>query len=70
MTDRIFNDIMAIAAAVVGLTIVAVIVSKQAQTSSIISSAGSAFSGILKEAVSPVSSAGGLPQLPSLPSGG
>jgi hypothetical protein len=70
MTDRIFNDLMAIAAGVVGLAIVAVIVSNQAKTSNIISSAGTAFSGILKEAVSPVLASGGLPSIPSIPSGG
>lgn len=41
--------------AVVGVAIVAVIVSKQAQTPTVIKSAGSAFSQIINAAVGPVS---------------
>jgi PRD1 phage membrane DNA delivery len=43
------------AAAVIGLAIVAVLVSKNAQTGSVISSAGTAFSSVIGAAVSPVS---------------
>jgi membrane DNA delivery protein len=68
MTNRIFADIMTLLTAVIGLAIIATLVSKQAQTGSVLTQAGSAFSGILKAATSPVSSGGtGLPQLPSLP---
>ena len=46
--------ISALLTAIVGVAIVAVIVSKNSQTSSVLTSAGNAFSGILKVAVSPV----------------
>jgi PRD1 phage membrane DNA delivery len=58
MTDRIFADIMTIATAIVGLAIIAVIVSKQADTANVITQGGKAFGNVIKEAVSPVS--GGL----------
>jgi PRD1 phage membrane DNA delivery len=69
MTDRIFADIMAILTAIVGLAIIAVIVSKQADTSNVLTSGGNAFSNIIKAAVSPVSGSGGIGSLPSLSSG-
>jgi preprotein translocase subunit SecD len=49
----------AIAAAVVGLAIVAVLVSRNARTPDVISSVGSAFSGIIQAAVSPITEVGG-----------
>lgn len=54
MGDRIVSDIVTIATAIVGLTIIAVLVSKQAQTGSVITSAGTAFATDLKAAVSPL----------------
>jgi hypothetical protein len=45
----------AIVAAVIGLAIVAVIVSKNAQTPSVISAASSGLSSVIQAAVSPVS---------------
>lgn len=70
MTNRIFADIMTILVAVVGLAIIAVLVSKQADTGTVIGKAGDAFSGILKAAVSPLSGTSGIPSLPSLPGQG
>lgn len=67
MTNRIFVDLMTVATAIIGLAIIAVIVSKQADTGNVIGQAGTAFGNVIKAAVSPLSSAGGLPQLPSLP---
>ena len=67
MTDRIFQDVMTIATAVIGLAIIAVIVSKQANTANVITQAGGALGNVIKEAVSPVSGAGGL--MSSLSSG-
>lgn len=67
------SAIAGILAAIVGLAIVAVIVSKNANTSSVISAGGTAFSGIISAAVSPVSGTGtgitsliGTPQLPTI----
>jgi hypothetical protein len=62
MGDNFMNTIAAIATSIIGVAIVAVIVSKNAQTGSVISAAGQAFEGILGVAVSPVtggSSGGG-----------
>jgi PRD1 phage membrane DNA delivery len=67
MTNRIFVDLMTVATAIIGLAIIAVLVSKQAATGSVITQAGSAFGNVIKAAVSPVGGTGsGLPQLPSL----
>lgn len=48
------NSIAAIATAIVGLAVLAVIVSRNANTAGVISSAGSAFSGAIGAAVSPI----------------
>lgn len=53
--DKIGPAIITIVAGVIGLAIVAVIVSQKAQTSTVISSSGSALSSIINAAVSPVS---------------
>lgn len=51
------QTIGAIVAAVIGLAIVAVLVSKNAQTGTVLTSAGTALSGVIGAAVSPVSGA-------------
>lgn len=53
--DKGVTAIVGILTAVVGVSILAVLVSKNSQTSSVITSAGNAFSSILKSAVGPVS---------------
>lgn len=55
MTDSIINGIIAIALAVVGVALTAVIFSKGGQTSQVITASGNAFSSIIKSAVAPVS---------------
>jgi hypothetical protein len=50
--------ISGILAAIIGLAIVAVIVSNNANTSNVINAGGTAFSGLITAAVSPVSGAG------------
>lgn len=50
----ISDGIVTIAVAIIGLAMLAVIVGKNAKTSSVISSAGTAFSNAIKTAVSPV----------------
>jgi len=52
--DRISDSIVTIAVAIIGLAMLAVIVGKNAKTSDVIKSAGSAFSGAIKAAVAPV----------------
>jgi PRD1 phage membrane DNA delivery len=58
MGDRIIADIVTIATAIVGLTIIAVLVSKQADTSNVIQAATGGFANDLKAAVSPLSGGG------------
>jgi hypothetical protein len=52
--NNITDSIVTIAVAIIGLAMLAVIVGKNARTSSVIDSMGSAFSSALKTAVSPV----------------
>lgn len=51
---KAFGEISVIASAVIGLAIVAVLVSDRAKTASVLQAAGSAFSGVIGAAVSPV----------------
>ena len=58
--NKITDGAVAVAVAIVGIAIVAVLVSKSAQTSSVIQNTGQAFAGILNAAVSPVQSGYGI----------
>lgn len=58
MGEKFVEAVVAIATAVIGIAIIAVLVGRQSQTSSVISSAGSAFSNIIRQAVLPVSGGG------------
>lgn len=49
------ESIITVLTAIIGVAIISVLVSKQAQTSSVLSSAGAAFSQVLGAAVNPVS---------------
>lgn len=55
--NKAFGEIMVILSSVVGLALVAVLVSKQANTSNVIGAGGNAFSNIIKAATSPVTGA-------------
>lgn len=50
--------VVTILTAIIGIAIIAVLVGRGSQTSAVISSAGNAFSGILRQAVAPVSGGG------------
>jgi predicted membrane protein len=52
---NVSGAVLAVIGSIVGLAVVAVIVGSKAQTSSVISSAGTALSSIIGAAVSPVS---------------
>jgi len=52
---KIGDSIITVLTAIVGVAIIAVLVSKQANTTNVISSAGTAFSQIVGAAISPVS---------------
>lgn len=54
MTDRIFADIMTIATAIIGLAIIATLVSKNANTANVVTAGGNVFSQALGVAESPV----------------
>lgn len=58
MGSKVIEGLVAIATAVIGIAIIAVLVGRQSQTASVISSAGTAFSDILREAVAPVAGGG------------
>jgi hypothetical protein len=54
------DKVATIAVAIIGVATLAVLVSKKANTSGVISSAGNAFTSALAVAVSPVTGGGGL----------
>lgn len=56
--DKFIDGLIGVATAVVGLAITAVIFSKNASTSGVITSGGNAFASIIKAAVSPVATGG------------
>ena len=60
MGKDIITNIVTVLVAIIGVAIVAVLVSKNAQTPQVLSAGGNAFANILKQAVSPVSGGGGF----------
>jgi uncharacterized membrane protein YbjE (DUF340 family) len=54
MSDQLITSVVTVLTAIVGVAIIAVLVSKNANTSGVIQSGGSAFSQALATAVSPV----------------
>lgn len=60
MNDQLFTSLVSIVTAVVGVAILATIVSKNANTAGVITAASSGFSGILGTALSPVTGTGGF----------
>jgi hypothetical protein len=59
MGDQIISGGVSVALAIVGLAILAVLVSRNAQTGDVISAAASGFAADLSAAVSPVTGGGG-----------
>lgn len=59
MGDQLIASVVTVASAIVGLAIIAVLVSKNANTTGVISAGGGAFSQALNAAVSPVSGTSG-----------
>lgn len=57
MSDHLIASVVTVLTAIVGVAIIAVLVSQKAQTSSVISSAGNAFANDLTAAVAPVTGA-------------
>lgn len=60
MPDQLFASVVSIATAIVGVAIIAVLVSRNANTAGVISAGGQAFSGALGVAISPVTGGAGF----------
>lgn len=58
MGEQLFTSLVSIATAIVGVAIIAVLVSKNANTAGVLSAAGNAFGYDLGVAVSPVTGGG------------
>jgi PRD1 phage membrane DNA delivery len=54
MGDRVITDLFAVATAIVSLAVIAVLVSKSANTGTVVTSIGTAFASDLKAATSPL----------------
>lgn len=70
MSDQLIASVTSVLLAIIGVAIIAVLVSRNAATSQVIGAGGNAFSGMLGTALSPVSGFGsytgggaGLPNL-------
>lgn len=70
MDSNVTGSIVTIATAIVGVAILAVLVSKNANTSGVITAAGNAFSGALGVAEGPVTNSGGLGNMGGFTGGG
>ena len=57
MSEQLITSVVTVLTAIIGVAIIAVLVSKNANTTGVISSAGSAFQGALGTALSPVTGA-------------
>jgi hypothetical protein len=60
MGEHLVTSMVTVATAIVGVAIIAVLVSKNANTSQVIQSTGNAFSSSLATAISPVTGGGGM----------
>jgi len=60
MGDQLISSVVTVATAIVGLAIIAVLVSKNANTSGVLSAGGSAFSNALSAAEAPVTGSTGF----------
>ena len=60
MSDQLLTSIVTVITAIIGVAILAVIVSQRAQTSNVISSASSGFAKDLQVALSPISGTSGI----------
>ena len=60
MSESLITSVVTVLMAIVGVAIIAVLVSKNANTTGVIQAGGSAFSGALGTALSPVTGGGGF----------
>lgn len=66
MSDHAVTAIISIITAIIGVSVIAVLVSNQAQTGSVLTAGGNALGTVLKAATAPVSGSSGIGSLPSL----
>jgi PRD1 phage membrane DNA delivery len=60
MSEQLITSVVTVLTAIIGVAIIATLVSKNANTSQVIQSGGSAFSQALGTALSPVTGGGGF----------
>lgn len=60
MSDQLIASVVTVLTAIIGVAIIAVLVSKNANTTGVLSAGGQAFSGALGTALSPVTGGGGF----------
>jgi PRD1 phage membrane DNA delivery len=58
VTENLVSGVVTVLLAIIGVAIIAVLVSKAAQTPQVLSAAGGAFSGTLGAALSPITGGG------------
>lgn len=58
MTDHLVTSVITVLTAIIGVAIIAVLVSRNSQTSQVLSASGNAFSNVLGTALSPVTGKG------------
>lgn len=58
MTESLTTSVVTVLTAIIGVAILAILVSKNSATSNVLQAGGSAFSSILGTAISPVSGSG------------
>jgi len=68
--DRITETIATVAAGVIGVAILAVLVSNKAQTGNVLAAAGGAFSNVLSAATAPVTGSAATPNVNAGGAGG
>lgn len=69
MSDTLITSVVTVLTAIIGVAIIAVLVSRNANTAGVLSAGGSAFSGVLGTALGPVSGSsftGGGVRIPSV----
>lgn len=72
MSEQLITSVVTVLTAIIGVAIIAVLVSRNANTSGVLTAGGNAFSTALGTALSPVTGSGGfaggggLPTLPTL----
>lgn len=59
MTEGLVTSVVTVLMAIIGVAIIAVLVSPRSETANVLQAGGSAFSGVLGSALSPVNGGGG-----------